>query len=48
MSKFYNDIPLKISYVIFLITEINNIKKALIILNSIDENDKSLIINYEI
>ena len=48
VSKFYNDIPLKISYVIFLITEINNIKKALIILNSIDENDKSLIINYEI
>ena len=48
MSKFYNDVPLKINYAIFLITEINNIKKALIILNSIDENDKSLIINYEI
>ena len=48
VSKFYNDVHLKINYVIFLITEINNIKKALIILNSIDENDKSLIINYEI
>lgn len=48
VSKFYNDIPLKINYVIFLIQEIYNIKKALIILNSIDENDKSLIINYEI
>ena len=45
VSKFYNDITLKINYAIFLILEINNIKKALIILNSINETEKSLIIN---
>ena len=48
VSKFYSDIPLKINYAIFLIVELNNIKKALIILNSIDKTDKSPIINYEI
>ena len=48
VSKFYNDITLKINYAIFLILEINNIKKALIILNSIDETEKSLIIKYQI
>ena len=48
ISKFSVNINLKSNYITFLIIEMNNAKKALIILNSINKNVLSFTINYNI
>ena len=48
ISKFSDNINLKSNYITFLIIEMNNAKKALIILNSINKNILSFTINYNI
>ena len=48
ISKFPNDISLKINYSMFLIFEMNNNKKALICLNNINASILSFLENYNI
>ena len=48
IRKFPNDINLKVNYIMYLLFVINNSKKALLILNSIEDEKLSFINNYSI